>query len=177
MKTNPSPKHISLTGEKSENDLQVHFFEELNKVYLSKKRLLSFLTELSISRHFKSIKKQLFSLQDEIVSQLKNLDNMYAMANAAVTVDKLEDRVRNGIEGFIMNEHKDFNCKSSLSLFVYLKMIETNEVISVKKLKSLAMILNLHTCLFLLNQSEALIIDSEQFLNKIAFVFTPKIAV
>jgi ferritin-like metal-binding protein YciE len=162
----------SCSNEKVE--FSASFFEELNTVYLNKRRLASFLKSLSTSDSFFLIKRSIAELQDEISIQLQQLESVCLLANNEGLNCQLEDNISSELENFILGDNKQLFVKNNLSLVVYLQLIERKETVAIKKLISLAEILNYSGCLFILKQPKRLVMDADKFLEKISSLLIQK---
>jgi hypothetical protein len=162
----------------SSADLSKCFDEELNCAFSGKKHLLSFLDKLKENECFLDIKAPLTELQFESRFQLEKLESLYLLSNGKIP-DWLSssDHGLSKIEKLIIENQNSFIMKRNLLLLTYLKMAETKESVSVKKLKHLAIILKYTRTLFILNKSEDLVVNYKNFFNRIASTVLPKMAV
>jgi ferritin-like metal-binding protein YciE len=177
MKTNLTLTTVPQACSDEKVELNACFFEELNTVYLNKRRLASFLKLLSSSDSFFLIKRSITELQNEITIQLHQLERVCLLANNEGLNCQLEDNVSSELENFILGDtNKQLFIKGNLSLVVYLQMIERKETVAIKKLISLADILNYTGCLFILKQPKYLVVDADKFLEQITSLLIQKMA-
>ncbi len=160
----------------NEDEIKACFFTELNRLYSRKKGLINFLTILSTQRSFHTIKDQLIELQEELKQHTQQLVSISLLAQHTTPIDQSNEGESGLLESTMLNGENVFNVKTKLSLLLYMTMAEKKEVVSLKKLKAYAQMLNYGRCLNILNQPESLTLNSGRLVEKVGGFMT-KIAV